>query len=285
MRGGGGNFCAVTTFEYRVHRHGPLALCGMIVYPMSEARAVLERFREVTTNAPDELTCLLIFRIAPATADFPADLHGKPIAAIAACWTGDPHAGQTTMRMLSGTLRPALNTVAIKPFKAHQTMLDAGQPFGRRYYWKSDYFPEVGDGLMSAMLEHAVRITSPHSAVLFMHMAGAPARRSADANAVGLRSAPFILNVQAAWENPQEDERHIAWARDFWSAAHPFSTGSAYVNFMTADEEDTRVQLAYGERLYARLRDIKTKVDPWNLFRSAQNIAPRDDGASVKRAT
>jgi FAD/FMN-containing dehydrogenase len=154
-------------------------------------------------------------------------------------------------------------------------MLDAGQPLGRRYYWKSDYFAALGDELIDTMIEHAERITSPHSAVLLMHLGGAPARVDPTMNAVGLRTAPYVLNIQAAWEIPQEDHRHIAWARDHWMAAQPFSTGSSYINFMTGDEGEARVRAAYGEGVYARLRDVKTKFDPRNLFHGAQNIPPR----------
>jgi FAD/FMN-containing dehydrogenase len=121
---------------------------------------------------------------------------------------------------------------------------------------------------------HAEGITSPHSGVLFMHMGGAPARLDPAINAVGFRTAEYVLNIQAAWESPQEDARHIGWARQYWSAAHPYSTGSAYINFMTEDEGDARVVAAYGDRLYSRLAAVKAKFDPLNLFHGAQNIPP-----------
>ena len=275
LRGGGGNFGAVTSFEFRAHPHGPRTLCGMVVHPMAQAPLVMQRYREITAAAPDELCCLLILRRAPAVAYLPRDLHGKPIAAIAVCWTGDPAAGRDAVLPLKRFGRPLADTIETKPFVEHQTMLDAGQPFGRRYYWKSDYFAEIGDGLIDAMVEHAERIGSPHSAALLMHLGGAPARIDPTGNAVGLRSASYVLNIQAAWESPQEDDRQLAWARDFWTATRPFSTGSAYINFMTEDEGEARVRAAYGERVYARLRDIKSKFDPGNLFRGAQNIPPR----------
>ena len=131
-------------------------------------------------------------------------------------------------------------------------MLDAGQPFGRRYYWKSDYFAALDDELINTMIEHTERITSPHSAVLLMHLGGAPARVDPTMNAVGLRTAPYVLNIQAAWENAQEDPHHLAWAREYWTATRPFSTGSAYINFMTEDEGQARVRAAYGDDVYAR---------------------------------
>jgi FAD/FMN-containing dehydrogenase len=275
LRGGGGNFGAVTSFEFRAHRHGPQALCGIVVYPMAQARAVVEHYRETTATAPDELCCLLILRIAPPAPFLPTELHGTPIVAIAACWNGDPAAGRDAMETLKSFGRPAADTIAVKPFIAHQTMLDSGQPFGRRYYWKSDFFADMSERLTEAVVRHAERITSPHSAVLLMHLGGAPARLDPELNAVGFRTAEYVLNVQAAWENPHEDRRHIDWAREYWAATHPFSTGTAYINFMTEDEGDTRVRAAYGDRLYARLAGIKAKFDPGNLFHGAQNIPPR----------
>ena len=275
LRGGSGNFGAVTSFEFRANRHGPQALCGMIVYPMAQARAVMQRYRQITAAAPDGLCCLLILRQAPAAAYLPKEVHGKPIAAIAACWAGDPAGGYDAVRSLKSFGRPLADTIALKPFVEHQTMLDAGQPFGRRYYWKSHYFAEIGDDLIDAMVEHAERITSPHSAALFMHLGGAPARIDPSTNAVGLRKASYVLNIQAAWESAQEDPCHLAWARGYWAATGPFSTGSAYINFMTEDEGEARVRAAYSAEVYARLRDIKGKFDPGNLFRGAQNIPPR----------
>jgi FAD/FMN-containing dehydrogenase len=272
--GGGGNFGVVTSFEFRAHQHGPRALCGMVVYPMAQARLVMQRYRQITVAAPDELCCLLILRRAPAASNLPAEVHDKPIAVVAVCWAGDPAGGSDAVLSLKALGRPLADTIAPKPFVQHQTMLDAGAPFGRRYYWKSDYFAEIGDGLIDVMVEHAERVTSPHSSVLLMHLHGAPARIDPTSNAVGSRTAPYVLNIQAAWERPQEDQHHVAWARAYWTAVRPFSTGSAYINFMTEDEGQARVHAAYGDKVYARLREIKADFDPGNLFRGAKNIPP-----------
>jgi FAD/FMN-containing dehydrogenase len=275
LRGGGGNFGAVTSFEFNAHQHGPCALCGMVVYPMAQARLVARMYRQITAAAPDELCCLLILRRAPAAGYLPKDIHGHPIAAIAVCWVGEPGNGRDVVSSLKSFGKPLADTIAPKPFVEHQTMLDAGQPFGRRYYWKSHYFGEISDRLIDAIAEHAERIISPHSAVLLMHLGGASRRVDPALNAVGLRAASYVLNIQAAWESAQEDDRHIAWARDFWSETRSFSTGSAYINFMTEDEGEARVRAAFGEQVYARLREVKSKFDPGNLFHGAQNIPPR----------
>jgi FAD/FMN-containing dehydrogenase len=275
LRGGGGNFGAVTSFTFKAHQHGPQALCGMAVYPMAQARDVAHHYLGITQAAPDELCCLLILRIAPAAPFLPKELHGTPIVAIAMCWAGDPSGGQDAVHSVKAFGRPAADTVTTKSFIAHQTMLDAGQPFGHRYYWKSDFFGEMKEPLIDTMIEHAQRITSPHSAALFMHLGGAPARLDRGLNAVGFRTAEYVLNVQGAWENPQEDRRHIEWVREFWAAAHPLSTGTGYTNFMTEDEGDARVRAAYGNQVYGRLQKAKSKFDPTNLFHGAQNIPPR----------
>jgi FAD/FMN-containing dehydrogenase len=274
VRGGGGNFGAVTSFEFTAHRLGPRVLCGIVVYPLEQGREVIQRFREVSVGAPDELSCLLILRHAPAAHFLRSELHGRPIAAIAACWAGDPADGVQAMHRLRTVGKPLADTIAPKPFVEHQTMLDAGQPFGRRYYWKSHYCAEVSEGLIEALIGHGQSLTSPYSSVLLMNLGGAPARLDPAANCVGARTAPYVLNIQAAWESPNEDALHLEWARECWASARPYSTGAAYINFMTEDEGEARVRAAFGEPIYSRLRAIKTRWDPENIFHGAQNILP-----------
>jgi len=274
LRGGGGNFGVVTSFEFRAHQHGPRVLCGVVVHPLAQARNVIRLYREITATAPDDLCCLLILRRAQAAPYLPEEVHDKPIAAIAVCWAGDPASGAEAMLPLKALGRPLADTIALKAFVEHQTMLDAGQPFGRRYYWKSGYFGEIGESLIDALVDGAERITSRYSSVLLMHLGGAPARIDPAVNAVGLRAAPHVMNIQAAWESPQEDRRHVAWADTFWAAVRPFSSGSSYINFMTEDEDQTRVRAAYDDIVYTRLREIKARYDPGNLFHGAKNIPP-----------
>ena len=275
VRGGGGNFGVVTSFEFGAHRLGPDVLCGMVVYPLTQARAVARRFREVCADAPDDLCCLLILRVAPAVAFLPPEVQGTPIAAIAACWAGDPASGAQAMRPLKAFGEPLADTIEVKPFVAHQTMLDAGQPFGRRYYWKSHLYDEIDDGLIEALVEHAQSMPSPYSAVLLTQLGGAPRRLDPGTNAIGMRGAGYVLNIQAAWEQPQDDDRNRHWALQCWTSAMPFSTGGVYVNFMTEDEGEARLRAAYGDSTYARLREIKSRWDPGNLFHGAQNILPQ----------
>jgi FAD/FMN-containing dehydrogenase len=274
LRGGGGNFAVVTGFEFRAHPHGPQALCGMVVHPFERADAVMELFRSVTANAPDELTCLLVLRRAPPAPFIPAELHGKPIAAIAAHWTGDPAEGAEAMRPLKDFGPPVADTIAPKDFLAFQTFLDGGQPFGRRYYWKSHETGEISDALTTTLAASAARIASPFSAILTMHMGGAPARVPPAATAVGIRGARYAVVVQSAWEDPAEDDVHIGWARDTFNALQPHASGAAYVNFLTAEESEARMSAAYGAAVYERLRRVKAAYDPENLLRGNLNIPP-----------
>ena len=277
LRGGGGNFGVVTSFEFEAQPHGPEVIAGLALYPMDRAKEVLALFRDLTATASDRLCCLLIMRKAPPLPIIPAEAHGAPVAGIAVCYSGPLADGEAAAAPIKRPGRPLADTIGPKPFVAHQQFLDAGQPFGRRYYWKSEYFdalPASADAIVTA---HAEAITSPHSAMLVMHLGGAAARIPEDSTAVGSRRAEFVFNVQGAWEDAAEDQRHVAWVRDFWSAMRRFSSGGTYVNFLTEDAEEERVRAAYGPDLYARLARIKARYDPDNLFRANQNIRPARD--------
>jgi FAD/FMN-containing dehydrogenase len=274
LRGGGGNFGVVTAFEFEAQPHGPEVVAGLVLHPMDRAREVLALFRQATASAPDGLCLLLIMRKAPPLPILPAAVHGAPVAGIAVCYSGPIEEGEELVAPIKRFGRPLADTIGRKPFITHQQFLDSGQPFGRRYYWKSDYFDALPEGADGTIIDHAMEITSPHSAVLCMHLGGAAARRPGGETAVGNRTAEYVLNMQGAWEQPAEDDTHIAWARDFWSAMRPFSSGGTYVNFLTEDADEERLRAAYGQELYAALGRIKAKYDPDNLFRANQNIRP-----------
>lgn len=266
LRGAGVNFGVVTSFTFRAHPHGPEAMCGMVVHPFEQAREVTRLFREVTENAPDELTCLLVLRKAPPAPFIPEAYHGQPIAAIAAHWTGPPEEGAAAMRPLKETGSPVGDNIAPKPFTDFQSMLDGGQPFGRRYYWKSTETDASSEELMDVLADRAARITSPFSAILMMNMGGAPSRVPVEDSAVGIRGARHVVVFQSSWDDSSEDDAHIAWARESLDAALPHSSGGAYVNFLTADETAMRLGAAFDQGVYARLRDLKRRYDPQNIF-------------------
>jgi FAD/FMN-containing dehydrogenase len=274
IRGGGGNFGIVTSFEFEARPHGPEVVAGLTLHPMSRADEVLGLFREMTGGASDRLTCVLIMRKAPPLPILPKEVHGAPVAGIAVCYSGSVEEGEEAVLPVKRSGNPLADTIGRKPFTAHQQFLDGGQPFGRRYYWKSEYLDALPEAADETVIRHAGAASSPHSALLVMHLGGAAARIPEQATAVGNRRAELVFNIQGSWEDPAEDRRHVGWARDFWSAIQPFSSGGTYVNFLTQDAGEDRVLAAYGPELYTRLAKIKAKYDPDNLFRSNQNIRP-----------
>ncbi len=275
LRGGGGNFGIVTSFEFRAHPVGPEVMAGLVLHPMDKAREVIALFRETAAAAPDELSCLLILRQAPPMPNLPKELHGAPVAGIAVCYNGPIAEGEKLVAPIKAFGAPYADTIRPTAFTAHQKLFDAGQPFGRQQYWKSDYFRELSPEADDVLIGHAERIISPFSAVLAFQLGGATGRVGETDTAAGNRDAQFVLNIQAQWQDPAESALHIGWARDYWQAMRPFSSGGTYVNFLTRDEDEARLRAAYGPAIYERLVEVKTRYDPQNLFRSNQNIRPR----------
>jgi hypothetical protein len=158
-----------------------------------------------------------------------------------------------------------------------QALLDATQPKGRRYYWKSEYLPKIESGLIDPFIAHAAAIRSPHSAVILFQIGGALNRMPEDHSAVGNREARYVLNITASWERPEDDGMHVEWCRSAWNDLKSFSTGGTYINFLTEDDGPERTAAALGSRL-ARLAQVKAKWDPGNMFRTNRNIAPTPAG-------
>ena len=212
-------------------------------------------------------------RLAPALAIFPEELHGRPIVALIVCYAGPVDEGEKVLRPLREFKAPVFDSVGPKPYTAHQAMFDPAYPHGRHYYWKAWRLPPLTDGAIDVIVEQAVAITSPLSAIPIFTLGGAVARVDDDATAFAGRSAAHDINFVASWlPDDPEPERHKAWAREAWEAMRPFADG-VYVNFMS-DERAAHVQVAYGDRKYARLAALKSKYDPSNVFRFNQNIAP-----------
>jgi FAD/FMN-containing dehydrogenase len=274
LRGGGGNFGVVTEFEFEARELGPMVTAGLILYPMDRASEVISFFREFTATAPEELTCLLVLRIAPPAPFLPESVHGKPVAGIASCYAGPVDDGMRILEPLKAFGEPLVDSIKPKRFTEHQTFLDSGQPHGRHYYWKSEYLPGVPADLGDVMIDHTSRFTSPHSSMLAMHLGGATKRVSPDAGAVSHRGADYVVAIQAAWDDPATSDRHIRWARDFHAEVQPYSTGGVYVNFLTEEEGADRIQQAYEPHIFQRLAEVKAKYDPSNFFRLNKNVPP-----------
>jgi FAD/FMN-containing dehydrogenase len=273
LRGGGGNFGIVTSFNYTLHRVGPTVLAGLLLYPLSEAARVLAYFRDYVARAPDEVGILGNLRLAPPIPIVPREMHGKPIVAIIVCYAGDIEEGEKELDGLRRFKAPVLDAIAPKPYLAHQAMFDAALPHGRGYYWKSCELPPLSDAMIDILIRQSERITSPYSTMPIFTKGGAVARVPEDATAFSNRGAQHNLNIVGAWEmNDPDPERHVAWVRETWEAMQPFATG-AYVNFMS-DEPAASVRSAYGPEKYQRLVALKRRYDPDNVFRYNHNIAP-----------
>jgi FAD/FMN-containing dehydrogenase len=271
--GGGGNFGVVTGFEYALHPVGPEVVGGPVAWRGDDAAEVLELYGTLTAEAPPELTCVALLRPAPAAPWLPAAVHGKPIVAIAACDTGPADAARARAAHIKGFGTPVGDVLQPRPYILQQSLLDATQPKGRRYYWKSEYLPRLEPELLAKLIEHAAHIESPHSAIVLFHVQGALDRLPTAHSAVGNRDAAFVLGIAAAWEKPEEDATHIEWARAAWREVRRFSTGGTYINFLTAEEGDDRIRAAYGAN-YDRLVAVKAAWDADNVLRVNMNIAP-----------
>ena len=272
LRGGGGNFGIVTSFEFRLFPLGPV-LGGMLIYPAARAREVLRFYCEYVSTVPDELFTVPLFTTAPAAPHVPAHLHGQPVLYLVICYAGEPGEGERILHPLRAFGPPEADLVGIKPYTQVQTLLDAANPRGRLNYWKAEYFTGYSDEAIDTIVEYAARMRSPYSKILLSHLQGAISRIGHDETAYIHRDAPFLLNINAMWTDPHESAEHIGWARDFWSAMQPFSSGGVYVNFLSNEGED-RVRAAYDPKTYERLVALKNKYDPTNFFRLNQNIKP-----------
>ena len=273
IRGGGGNFGIVTSFEFQLQPVGPDVMAGLILYPFEDAREVLEFYREFTADAPDELGTLAVLRIAPPAPFLPKEVHGQPVVGIGVCYAGSVAAGEAVVRPLKEFGSPLVDLIGPKPYTTHQTVLDAASPSGRRYYWKSEYLSELSDDAGQTLIKYAANLSSPMTAVLVFQLGGAISRVGEHETAAGNREAAYVLNIQSAWEDAEQSDKHIEWTRAFWRDMRPFSSGGVYVNFLSEGEGDARVRAAYPGN-YERLVELKNKYDPTNLFRMNQNIKP-----------
>lgn len=272
IRGGGGNFGIVTSFEYQLHPLGPV-LAGMALHPLSRAEEVLRFYREFVRTAPDELFTVVILMTAPKAPHLPERLHGTPMIALTACYSGPIEEGERVLKPLREFGSPEVDLIHQQPYTTHQTMLDAVNPPGLHNYWKAEYLRSLEDDAIAEILSHISQKKSPMSRILISHLQGAVARVKEGETAYSHRDAPFLLNINAMWTDPAESEAQVGWARDFWSAVQPFSAGGGYVNFLS-NEGDDRVRAAYGRETYQRLVDLKNRYDPTNFFRLNQNIKP-----------
>jgi hypothetical protein len=273
LRGGGGNFGVVTGIDYTLFPVGPEVVGGVVAWPASEAPKVLELYRTLAEQAPPELTLVVLLRPAPPAPWLPKDIHGKPIVAMIACYSGSVEEGEKAVAPIKSFGTPIGDVLVRRPYTQMQSLLDATQPKGRRYYWKSEYLSRVEPALCEKAIEHASRIRSPHSGVILFQIGGALNQLKGEHSPAGNRDARYVLNIAGSWEQAGEDAANVEWARNAWKDMKPFSTGGTYINFLTEDESAERIEAALGKSL-KRLAEVKAKWDPQNVFRTNRNIKP-----------
>ncbi|MCM2251944.1 MAG: FAD-binding oxidoreductase [Ramlibacter sp.] len=285
LRGGGGNFGVVTSFEFGLHPLGPIVLAGPLFWDASEARQVLRFYRDFIRNAADELGTVVRFGTAPPLPVIPPELHWRPVVMIGTCYAGRIEDGERALAPLRGCRAPLLDLVGPTPYVGFQSALDSTVVHGWSYYWKSTHLPELSDELIDVIAGHAFSSASPRSYAAMFHLKGAVSRVAEGGTAFGNRQASHAITLDAVWR-PGEDfaARDTAWAKGFFAALGRFREG-VYVNFLGGDEDPGRVREAYGDRVYDRLVDVKARYDPDNVFHHNQNIRPRSSHATTSRTT
>jgi hypothetical protein len=270
--GGGGNFGVVTEFEFRLNPVGPIVLAGPVFWPMADSPKLLRFYRDWIADAPDELMTIVVHRKAPPLPFVPAELHGELVVSVICCYAGPVEEGEKLVRPLREFGSPVLDALAPKPYLEHQAMFDPSFPHGWWYYMRACDVVELTDDVIDITADHAHRIASPRTAFPIWQLGGAVSRRSEDETAFNGSGAGHAFNITAMTDTAAGFDREREWARGLWSALEPWHS-SVYVNFLM-DEGEDRIRQAYGAAKYERLKQLKRRYDPDNVFRGNQNISP-----------
>jgi FAD/FMN-containing dehydrogenase len=275
LRGGGGNFGVVTSFEFRLHEIGPKVFLAAPMYPADLAAGLFPQWRDFMADAPEAVTSQAIFWTIPEVEGFPEDVRGQDVFVCPALYSDDWREGQKVLQPLRELAEPVLDLSGTAPYTEVQKLFDPFFPESELYYyWKSLRLDRLDQEVIDAIAEHAANRPSPKTIIPVWHHGGAMNRVGPEKTAFGDRSAPYLLSIDSTWENPQNTEENVAWTREVWKDMQRFSSGSLYLNFPGFGEEgEDLVKAAFGKN-YERLVEIKTKYDPENLFRMNQNIKP-----------
>ena len=267
VRGGGGNFGVVTSFEYQLYPVGPV-LAGVVIHPFAQAKAVLRFYRDFTREAPDELASGAVCITLP---------DGTPVVGIVVCYSGPLEAGERVLQPLRAFGTPLADQIGIMPYTAAQKLVDAFYPPGLQQYWKASFLQELSEAAIDTMVAYCAQRPSPLCHVVIEHtLGGAVSRVDREATAFQHRDVQYSFMSLGVCTDPAEVEQSVRWARECWAAMQPFATGGVYVNYLgrEADEGAERLRAAYGPEKYERLVALKNIYDPTNLFRLNQNITP-----------
>jgi FAD/FMN-containing dehydrogenase len=272
IRGGGGNFGIITSFEYRLHPVGPEVMFCAVFYPAALTKEALRFYRGYTQTAPDELSSFAVSGTIPTHEAFPRQVHGAPFILFAACYAGPIEEGARVVQPLREWSTPLVDLSGPTSYLTVQSFFDADYPRGAlQYYWKSLFLSELHEVAIDEIERSVAARPSSRSTLDIWHLGGALSRASASESAIGKRDAPYLLAIEANWEDPKEAERNIAWTRQAYEGIVPYSTGHSYLNLNVLGEGSVRA--AFRDN-HERLVALKKKYDPNNLFHLNQNIPP-----------
>jgi len=274
IRGGSGNFGVVTEFEFKLHPVGPMVLSGPVVHALDDAPAILRAYRDVARDMPDEATCWFVLRKAPPLPFLRPKDHGRPALILVMAYAGPIEKGDAALKPLRDIGTPLGDGVSPHPYAGWQAAFDPLLAPRARNYWKSNDFTELSDDVIDLMAAAGATLPTDECEIFTAQLGGAAGRISGDAMAYPHRSTRFTMNIHGRWQNSGEDEKVIAWVRELYERSAPLSRGSVYVNFVPELGEKRTVG-PFGSN-EARLRRIKTMVDPTNMFRSNVPIQPLD---------
>ncbi len=271
LRGGGGNFGVVTSFEFKLHPVSEV-MAGPILWPLEKSRDALRLYRDFMNTAPEDLNAFFAFLVVPPAPPFPPELHNSTVCGVVIVYTGPPSEAGSVVAPLRKFGPPLLDFFGPLPYPAVQSMFDPLVPEGLQNYWKADFVDELSEEAIEAHVRYGQAVPTFNSAVHIYPVSGAANRVPKGDTAFFYRDAKYVHVLAAIYPNPDDTAKNVAWVREYWSALHPYSSGGAYVNFLM-EEGDERVRATYGDN-YGRLAQIKAKYDPGNLFRLNQNIRP-----------
>ncbi|MCK5572619.1 MAG: FAD-binding oxidoreductase, partial [Bacteroidetes bacterium] len=272
IRGGGGKFGVVTSFEYRCSAIGTHVYSGLIVKKFEDAKTYLQFHRDYVRTMPDEMTIWVVLRHAPPLPFLPEDVHGRLVVVVPFVWLGDQAKGEELIKPVREITQSVGEAIGMNPWSGWQSTFDPLVEHGARNYWKSHHLKDIPDGCIDEFIGFAKTMPTQEMEIFIPHMEGAPSRVPESATAFAHRKTPFLINIHTRWRDAADDEKCLAWARGLHSATAPFAQG-VYVNFLS-DEGDARIREAYTPEVWERLVKAKNTYDPGNLFRMNQNIKP-----------
>jgi len=269
IRGGGGNFGVVTSFTFRAF-NVPTVLGGPTMFEFDAQ--VIRNYQALISEAPRELNAILAFALSPPAPFVPDERHGTPVIIILACWCGDQGQDESWPARIAECGNVVGQGLWRMPYPEMNRFFDELLPRGLRHYWKSAAFSDFPDGAIAAHLEHGPKVPTPEGGNFVFSTSGAVQDAGDEATAYANRGAGFSAALSGIWHDAADDEANIAWVREYYDALEPFSDPGAYINFMSG-VDDGAMSSNFGAK-YRRLREIKSRYDPENMFRYNQNISP-----------